>query len=148
DRHGAEVHHAHAGHQQPFPLRDLRELERGTRAVTLAARPAHPRVALLAVAPAPAASPGPAHGRRRACRRPVRALQSGCMPLSESHKKYLRGLGHKLKPAVTVGGAGISEALVAEFEATIAHHELVKVRVRAADREARDAAIDELARRG
>ncbi|HLT92365.1 MAG TPA: YhbY family RNA-binding protein [Woeseiaceae bacterium] len=70
------------------------------------------------------------------------------MPLSESHKKYLRGLGHKLKPAVTVGGAGISEALVAEFEATIAHHELVKVRVRAADREARDAAIDELARRG
>jgi RNA-binding protein len=70
------------------------------------------------------------------------------MPLSESQKKFLRGLGHRLKPAVSVGNAGISDALVAEFDATIAHHELVKVRVRAADREERDAAIEELGRRG
>ncbi len=70
------------------------------------------------------------------------------MSLSESRKKFLRGLGHRLKPAVTVGGAGVSEALVREFDATITHHELVKVRVRAGAREARDAAIAELARRG
>jgi RNA-binding protein len=70
------------------------------------------------------------------------------MPLTESRKKLLRGLGHKLKPAVTVGGAGVSEALVREFDATITHHELVKVRVRVGTREARDAAIAELARRG
>lgn len=70
------------------------------------------------------------------------------MPLSESQKKFLRGLGHKLKPVVMVGDAGVSEPLLREFESTIGHHELVKVRVRAADRERRDAAIDELTRRG
>lgn len=70
------------------------------------------------------------------------------MPLSESQKKYLRGLGHKLKPAVTIGDAGVSEALLNEFDSTIAHHELVKVRVRAGDRGERDAMIDDLARRG
>ena len=70
------------------------------------------------------------------------------MQLSESRKKFLRGLGHKLKPVVSVGGAGITDALLREFDATIAHHELVKVRVRAGDRESRDAAIEELCRRG
>ncbi|HET6628917.1 MAG TPA: YhbY family RNA-binding protein [Woeseiaceae bacterium] len=70
------------------------------------------------------------------------------MQLSESRKKFLRGLGHQLKPIVSVGGAGVTDALLREFCATIAHHELVKVRVRAGDRERRDAAIGELCRRG
>ena len=70
------------------------------------------------------------------------------MPLSESRKKFLRGLGHKLKPVVSIGGAGVTDALLKEFEGTIAHHELVKVRVRAGDRDSRDAAIEELCRRG
>lgn len=70
------------------------------------------------------------------------------MQLSESRKRFLRGLGHKLKPVVSVGSAGITDALLKEFDATIAHHELVKVRVRAGDRESRDAAIAELCRRG
>jgi RNA-binding protein len=70
------------------------------------------------------------------------------MALSESQKKHLRRLGHKLKPAVTVGDAGISDALLREFNATIAHHELIKVRVRADSREGRDAMIKDLCRRG
>ena len=70
------------------------------------------------------------------------------MQLSESQKKFLRGLGHKLKPVVSVGGAGVTDALLKEFDATITHHELVKVRVRVGDRESRDAAIGELCRRG
>ncbi len=64
------------------------------------------------------------------------------MKLTESQKKYLRGLGHKLKPVVTVGGAGLSEAVLREVESAIAHHELIKVRVRAADRAARDEAFE------
>ena len=70
------------------------------------------------------------------------------MALSESQKKRLRGLGHKLKPVVIVGDAGISDALLGEFNAAIAHHELIKVRVRADTREGRDAMIGELCRRG
>lgn len=66
------------------------------------------------------------------------------MDLSEHQKKYLRGLGHQLKPLIMVGDAGLSESLLAEFESTLDHHELIKVRVRAGDREARDAMIDQL----
>jgi len=66
------------------------------------------------------------------------------MDLSEHQKKHLRGLGHKLKPLVMVGDAGLSESLLAEFESTLDHHELIKVRVRVGDREARDAIIASL----
>ena len=66
------------------------------------------------------------------------------MKLSEAQKKFLRGLGHQLKPLIMVGDAGLSESLLAEYESTLSHHELIKVRVRAGDREARDAIIRKL----
>ncbi len=66
------------------------------------------------------------------------------MILTESQKKYLRGRGHQLKPIITVGNAGLSESVLAEFESTLAHHELIKVKVRAGDREVRDEIIVQL----
>jgi RNA-binding protein len=66
------------------------------------------------------------------------------MNISEHQKKFLRGLGHQLKPVVTVGDAGLSESLLKEFSSTIDHHELIKVRVRAGDRETRDQIINDL----
>lgn len=66
------------------------------------------------------------------------------MNLNEHQKKFLRGLGHQLKPLVMVGDAGLSEPVLAEFESTLDHHELIKVRVRVGDREARDAIIGRL----
>ena len=66
------------------------------------------------------------------------------MELSEPQKKYLRGRGHDLKPLIIVGDAGLSESLLAEYESTLAHHELMKVKVRAADRASRDAMIAKL----
>ena len=66
------------------------------------------------------------------------------MTLKESQKKYLRGLGHKLKPVITVGDNGLSKPLLAEYESTLAHHELIKVKVRVGDRGARDEIIREL----
>lgn len=66
------------------------------------------------------------------------------MTLSESQKKYLRGLGHQLKPLIIVGNAGLSESVLAEYESTLAHHELIKVKVRAGDRATRDAMIQKL----
>jgi len=66
------------------------------------------------------------------------------MKLSESQKKYLRGRGHNLKPVIAVGDAGLSESLLAEYDSSLAHHELMKVKVRAADRITRDAMIDAL----
>ncbi len=69
------------------------------------------------------------------------------MKLSEAQKKHLRGLGHKLKPLVMIGEAGLSDAVYAEFDATLEHHELIKVRVRVGDRDARDATIRALCER-
>jgi RNA-binding protein len=66
------------------------------------------------------------------------------MQLSESQKKFLRGLGHQLKPVIIVGDAGLSDSLIKEFSSTIDHHELIKVRIRAGDRDVRDRIIDDL----
>ncbi len=70
------------------------------------------------------------------------------MKLSESQKKFLRGLGHQLKPVIMVGDGGLSESLLQEFCSTIEHHELIKVRVRAGDREMRDSIISDLCHQG
>ncbi len=70
------------------------------------------------------------------------------MVLSESQKKFLRGMGHQLKPVITIGGAGLSEAVQKEFDTSIAHHELVKVRIRVGDRGARDSIIEQLCSAG
>ena len=67
------------------------------------------------------------------------------MTLSEPQKKFLRGLGHSLKPIVMVGEAGVSDSVIAELDACLEHHELVKVRVKVGDRRARNEAIGELA---
>ncbi len=70
------------------------------------------------------------------------------MKLSEQQKKFLRGRGHQLKPLIMVGDAGLSEPLLAEFESTLDHHELIKVRVRVGDRDARDEIIARLCEAG
>ena len=70
------------------------------------------------------------------------------MNLSETQKKFLRGLGHQLKPVIMIGDAGLSDAVLKEFCSTIAHHELIKVRVRAGDRETRDRIINDLCTKG
>lgn len=70
------------------------------------------------------------------------------MNLSEQQKKFLRGRGHQLKPAVMVGDNGLSDSLLAEFRTTLDHHELLKVRVRVGDRQARDAIIEKLCTAG
>ena len=66
------------------------------------------------------------------------------MNLTEHQKKFLRGRGHQLKPTIMVGEAGLSESVLAEYESTLNHHELIKVRVRVGDREARDEIIRKL----
>ena len=63
------------------------------------------------------------------------------MPLNEQQKKHLRKLGHSLEPIVLTGGAGLTPGVLAELDSALAHHELLKVRVRAGDREGRDQII-------
>ena len=64
--------------------------------------------------------------------------------LAAAQKRYLRGLAHDLKPVILVGGKGVTDALVAELDLALERHELVKVKVAAEDREARDAWMEVL----
>jgi len=66
------------------------------------------------------------------------------MTLTENQRKHLRKLAHNLKPVIIVGGNGASESLLAELDSTIAHHELIKVKIAAGDRDDRDAVIEEI----
>ncbi len=69
---------------------------------------------------------------------------STAMPLTEPQKRHLRKLAHNLKPLIIIGNAGYSEGVANELELTLEHHELIKVRVNAGDREERDALIGQI----
>jgi len=66
------------------------------------------------------------------------------MNLTEQQKKFLRGRGHQLKPVIMIGESGLSDSVLAEYESTLDHHELIKVSVRVGDRAARDETIRKL----
>ena len=67
------------------------------------------------------------------------------MELSERQRKYLRGLGHALNPVLLIGQNGVTPAVTAEAQRALHDHELIKVKFRGADRDARDAGLEELA---
>jgi RNA-binding protein len=72
-------------------------------------------------------------------------LYNGAMELSERQRKYLRGLGHALNPVLLIGQHGLTPAVIAEAQRALHDHELIKVKFRGADRDARDAGLAELA---
>jgi RNA-binding protein len=67
--------------------------------------------------------------------------------LSDKQRRYLAGRAHPLRPVIQIGAAGLTDSVTRETERALADHELIKVRMRATDREARNAALAELARR-
>ena len=67
--------------------------------------------------------------------------------LTAAQTRFLRGQAHDLKAMLQIGGKGLTDAVVAEVELALEHHELIKIKVAAADREARDAMMADLAQR-
>ena len=51
------------------------------------------------------------------------------MPLTGKQRHHLRALAHHLDPVVQIGHEGVSAAVVAQIDAALAAHELIKVRV-------------------
>jgi RNA-binding protein len=49
--------------------------------------------------------------------------------LTGKQKRYLRGLGHHIKPVIMVGKGEITEALTIETVGALATHELIKVKI-------------------
>ncbi len=66
------------------------------------------------------------------------------LSLSDEQKRHLRKLGHELKPVVLIGSNGLTESVLAEIDSSITHHELIKVKIKAGDRELRDGMINDI----
>jgi len=46
-------------------------------------------------------------------------------------KKKLKSEAHSLNPVVMIGQSGLTDAVLAEIELALDHHELIKVKIRA-----------------
>lgn len=49
--------------------------------------------------------------------------------LTGKQKRFLRSLGHSLKPVINVGKGEVSETLIKECSAALESHELIKVKL-------------------
>jgi RNA-binding protein len=67
--------------------------------------------------------------------------------LTNAQTRFLRGQAHGLKAILQVGGKGISQTLVDEVVGALEHHELIKVKIAADDRDVRQQLGEELASR-
>ncbi|MGB2532666.1 MAG: ribosome assembly RNA-binding protein YhbY [Porticoccaceae bacterium] len=66
------------------------------------------------------------------------------MTTSAADKKYLRALGHQLKPVVTVAGNGLTENVVTEVDRALRDHELIKIKLAVGDRDTKKAIVTDL----
>ena len=84
-------------------------------------------------------------GRAHDTLRPLATLAASCRPsIATAQKRYLRSLAHDLKPVILVGAKGVTPALLAELDLALEHHELVKLKIAAGDRDERDAWVNEI----
>jgi RNA-binding protein len=67
--------------------------------------------------------------------------------LTPRERQHLKGRAHPLEPVVKVGNAGLTDQVMAEVDRALTAHELIKVRVAGADRDAREAMCDAICAR-
>ena len=82
---------------------------------------------------------------RRACN----GLDYLSMPLSVSPRERakLKARAHALEPVVQIGHSGLTDRLAQELDRALTAHQLIKVKVSAADRDARQALCDDIVSR-
>lgn len=68
------------------------------------------------------------------------------MELTARQRTHLRALAHARKPVVSTGQRGLTPAVMNEIELALGHHELVKIKLVAADRGARREMTEEICR--
>ncbi|MBA6327895.1 ribosome assembly RNA-binding protein YhbY [Colwellia sp. MB02u-6] len=68
------------------------------------------------------------------------------MNLNKKQIQYLKGLAHSLKPVVLLGNNGLTEAVVAEIDYALNHHELIKIKIPTEDRETKALIIEAICR--
>ncbi len=68
------------------------------------------------------------------------------MSLNKKQIQHLKGLAHSLKPVVLLGSNGLTEAVVAEIDYALNHHELIKVKIPTDDRETKALIVEAICR--
>ena len=68
-------------------------------------------------------------------------------PLTATQKKTLKARAHALHPILQIGEKGLTDALVAEIDRALAHHELIKVRAAPLNRDEREVALASICER-
>lgn len=66
------------------------------------------------------------------------------MELTGKQRQYLKGLAHNLRPVVMIGANGITDAVLEELRQTLDRHELIKVKLPAADKKDRTQMLEHL----
>jgi len=69
------------------------------------------------------------------------------VPLTTRERAHLKARAHKLEPLLQIGQAGLTDRMIAELDRTLTAHQLIKVKVKADDRAAREALCAEICER-
>src|SRR5512134_390561 len=67
--------------------------------------------------------------------------------LTALQRKALRARAHALNPILQLGEKGLTDAVIAEIDRALAHHELIKVRAAPLNRDVRQVAIASICER-
>ncbi len=67
--------------------------------------------------------------------------------LASNQVRHLRALAHSLKPVVMLGSQGLTDAVLAEIDLALGHHELIKVKLAGEDRDERRAIAEQICER-
>lgn len=62
-------------------------------------------------------------------------------------RRWLKAQAHPLQPVVLIGEAGLSEAVLQEIDRTLAHHQLIKIKVHNDDRALRETQLKTICER-
>lgn len=65
--------------------------------------------------------------------------------MTPEQKKELKARAHRLKPVVWLGQHGLTPAVLAEIDAALNAHELIKVKIPGVEREMRDSIVGQIA---
>jgi RNA-binding protein len=68
------------------------------------------------------------------------------MTLNKKQIQYLKGVAHPLKPVVMLGNNGLTEAVVAEIDYSLNHHELIKIKIPTDDRDNKALIVEAICR--
>jgi putative YhbY family RNA-binding protein len=64
--------------------------------------------------------------------------------LTPAQRREFRAAAHHLNPVVTIAGNGLTPAVMGEIDRSLQAHELIKIKVQGAERDARDELMQDL----